>query len=750
MVEPIAKSGDEKISLKRHSKEVLACVDSMLNALEPYIDEQIKQSIRRAALYHDLGKAATGMQKALSSGKKWDFRHELLSVAILLAIGFDENDPLALSAILTHHKPLEGDSLQDYAGINVTNEDEQYFIKSWLNRTKELKGHWDWIKTFIRKSDLNNGENMSSRLPDEPDSLPDVRDFYNSLMDRLRSNERTGIEASSRHYIISRGLLMAADHLVSSGIESPIVELKPRPIELRPFQESVGDHTGSAILEAPTGSGKTRAAITWALKNRKAGERIFYVLPYQASINAMAKTLSEDSDNGFGFGDEAVGIIHHNALLHEFRQHFDDEADNYEQAERAARERTEQTRQFYRPIKVVTPYQIIKPLFGCRRFEIGLTEMLGGLVIFDEIHAYDPHVAALIEVALEQLKSLDVRYLFMSATLPDFLKTRLSESVPGLASFRVEGRDEWERKLLSTARHKLILQDKSLEDMVPDILKASNNGTVLVVCNRIEQARSLFNDLRNNQRSVSLLHGGFTVEDRLRKEKGLFREPGSRRPACQILVATQVVEVSLDISFDTIFTEIAPVDDLLQRFGRVNRVYELKRPADVYVAKCFDKDKLRWVYDLERLQLTINSAPNGELLFPEVESKWVRDVYGGGYSSNEQEKYDRAKEAFNRVVCNLKPLHEGSDEEFYDLFDTISVLPVELFQQYQEAIEQKRYLVAAQMFMSLPLSKYHRLCQDGAICCETVAGNKLLVVKRKYNAEVGLTDEPAAFSPAII
>jgi len=749
MVDPIAKSGDEKISLKRHSKEVLACVDSMLNALEPYIDEQIKQSIRRAALYHDLGKAATGMQKALSSGKKWDFRHELLSVAILLAIGFDENDPLALSAILTHHKSLDGDSLQDYAGINLPKDDEQ-FVNNWKSRTSELKIHWGWIKTFIRKSDPNNGEATLYQLPDEPESLPDVRDFYKSLMDKLRSDEMNGIKTSNRHYIISRGLLMAADHLVSSGIESPIVELKPKRLELRPFQKSVGDHIGSAILEAPTGSGKTRAAITWALNNRKAGERIFYVLPYQASINAMAKTLSEDSDNGFGFGDEAVGIIHHNALLHEFRQHFDEEADNYEQAEQAAWERTDQTRQFYRPIKVVTPYQIIKFLFGCRRFEIGLTEMLGGLVIFDEIHAYDPHVAALIEVALEQLKFLDVRFLFMSATLPDFLKTRLSESVPGIASFKVEGRDEWERKLLSTARHKLILQDKSLEDMVPDILNASNNGTVLVVCNRIEQARSLFNDLKNNQRSVSLLHGGFTLEDRLKKEQSLFKESGSRRPSCQILVATQVVEVSLDISFDTIFTEIAPVDDLLQRFGRVNRVYELKRPADVYVAKSFDKDKLRWVYDLERIQLTINAAPNGELLFPEVESKWVRDVYGEGYLSDEQTKYDRAKEAFDRVVHNLKPLHKGYDEEFCDLFDTVSVLPVELFQRYREAIEQKRYLVAAQMFMSLPRSKYHRLCQDDAICCETVAGNKVLVVKRKYNAEVGLTDEFAAFYPSII
>lgn len=748
IAEPVAKSGANKISLKCHSKEVLSCVDKMLCALGPYIDENTKQSVRRAAIYHDLGKAAEGMQKAILHGKQWDFRHELLSAAILLAAGMDEIDPLAVIAVLTHHKSLDDQILQDYAGINVMPENEQSFIVNWQRKAMELAKYWDWIGEFIQRSDSNMGEIMRSKLPDSPKYLPDVRDFCKKMLEQFKCNEMTGIGEGSRPYIIGRGLLMAADHLASSGIGAPIVELTPRQIDLRPFQKIVGSHKGSAVLEAPTGSGKTRAAITWALNNRKAGERIFYVLPYQASINAMAKTLSEE--NGFGFGDDAVGVIHHNALLHEFRQHFDEEADNYEQAEQIARERTDQTRQFYRPIKVITPYQILKLLFGCKRFEMGLAEMLGGLVIFDEIHAYDPHVTALIEVTLSQLQSLGVRYLFMSATLPDFLKNRLSRCVPNLAEFKVNGCDDWERKLLQTARHKLNLLDRRLEDMVKDIIEASNKGTVLVVCNRIEQAKKLFDEIRKHEELTFLLHGGFTAEDRLKKEQNLFRELGSRIPACKILVATQVVEVSLDISFDTIFTEIAPVDDLLQRFGRVNRVYELCRPADVYVAKSFDEDKLRWVYDLERLKLTIDTAPNGEYLVPEIESEWVREVYSNGYLPKESKKYNLAKDAFDRVVRNLKPLHEGSDEEFYDLFDTVPVLPAELFQRYQEAVEQRRYLIAAQMFMSLPRSTYHRLCQDGAIRCENVSNHKLLVVQRHYDSEIGLTDEQATLPPAII
>ncbi len=148
--------------------------------------------------------------------------------------------------------------------------------------------------------------------------------------------------------------------------------------------------------------------------------------------------------------------------------------------------------------------------------------------------------------------------------------------------------------------------------------------------------------------------------------------------------------------------------------------------------------------------MTIEAAPNGEYLLPKVESKWIRDVYSSGYLQKEQEKYDHAKEAFSRVVRILKPLHEGSDEEFYDLFDAYQVLPVELFQRYQKAIEEKRYLIAAQMFMSLPRSTYHRLNQDGAILCETVAGNRIPVVLRHYDPEIGLTEDQATLPAAII
>jgi CRISPR-associated endonuclease/helicase Cas3 len=754
MKEPLAKGKPEYTSLKSHSISALKCEEAVISALEPYLcrlGPDFAEQMRRMALYHDLGKAAVGMQRTLAGGPRWGFRHEVLSVAILQAAGYVIRYPLALAAILTHHKALNDPALTGDAGANSSEDDDEYFLAIWKTRAAELGEYWGWILGCLKYTDPA-ATDIVERLPQHPKDLQDVRSFYRWLTELFQEPQYSGLKEASLPYIISRGMLMAADHLSSSGINSPLVKLSHKPLKLRRFQQRVADITGSAILEAPTGSGKTRAAIAWALKNRVKGERIFYVLPYQASINAMARTLTNRS--GFGFTEESVGIIHHNALLQEFRQYFDQDDDNYTYAITKAGQRIDQTKQFYRPIKIITPYQILKLLFGSKHYELGLAEMLGGILIFDEIHAYEPHVMALIEEGLSRLKALDIRVLFMSATFPRFLKDRLFCVFGDIPSVTLDEGDEWEHNLLHTARHRLRLHDCFLEEMVPDILAAARSGTVLVVCNRVEQAKRMFDLLNGEAASINLIHGGFTARDRYIKENHLFAKPGSMKPASNILVSTQVVEVSLNISFDTIFTEIAPVDDLLQRFGRVNRIYDERLgTVEVHVAKLFDSDSLKYIYDIERLALTLAHAPDGTNLMPSIERDWVQAVYSGGYLKKEQDKYNLARESFRRVIDELRPMHNGHDEDFYELFSSISVLPAGLVGQYQKAIEQERFLEASQLMISLPMGTFKKLERDSGIQSVPLGNNKqrnVFVVKRQYDADIGLLDEPESLPAAII
>ena len=127
--------------------------------------------------------------------------------------------------------------------------------------------------------------------------------------------------------------------------------------------------------------------------------------------------------------------------------------------------------------------------------------------------------------------------------------------------------------------------DGELEDEtgIQSILDASGEGSVLVCCNTVRRAQRVYEKLKEShpELQVELLHGRFNSVDRLEKEKRLLDQMSTKcRPNARgnVLVATQVVEVSLDVDFDTIFTEPAPLDALLQRFGRINRGlrYELR------------------------------------------------------------------------------------------------------------------------------------------------------------------------------
>lgn len=694
--EPLAKSGGCRVPLADHSRQVAAYAAAMAQAYRDHWRkvlgeewaERLCQALPLAALAHDLGKATEGFQKALHDSKfHWEFRHEVLSAALLLsATAEDALQEIAAAAVLTHHRDLNDSQLNRDAGLPPLPDPEmvQEAKQKFRQKAKELSAFWQWLKAFCQEHPLLNRWN----LPLSPETLSPPALWLERLKKEVESSCLFR-EPKVTALLFARGCLMAADHAVSAGVLRFRTDLpSPSFPSLRAFQRCLGQHQGDAFLEAPTGSGKTIAALLWALRNRRSGERLFYLLPYQASIEAMAETLEEK------FGKENVAVLHARAFDYAFREHFEG-AGEYEVAVSKAREEVELNRLAHKPIKVATPFQLLKWLFGVPRFEIGISEMVGGLFVFDEIHAYDAHTVALITEMVRVLKELGGRFLFMSATFPSFLKKLLAEAAGGnVAEFRLgEQRtlDEWAKGFLAQVRHILRWHNNPLEDLLPAVVEAVQEGKrVLVVANRVAQAQDIYRRLSEGLEGVHLLHSRFTRRDRVAKEQTVLsalRDRDKSGADVRVLVATQVVEVSLDISFDTIFTEAAPVDDLLQRFGRVNRYGEHPEGVAVHVARIFDADHLRWVYDLERLEATIKTAPNDKTpLTVEEAVRWVQSVYAGGWTEKERKKFDQAKEAFRQVRQSLRPLHshpEGA-EEFYGLFQSVEVLPLCLYDEYDE------------------------------------------------------------------
>lgn len=752
--EPMAKS-TPPLSLRRHTEDVRGAVAALTEALKTPLTQVaplgFDHMLQVAAFFHDLGKSAIGFQAVVThqgeNRPRWGYRHEALSAAILLATGLQEcSDPRLLAVVLTHHNGLDDDKLLRCTGRNLPrSEFERTAMRVWREKVAELEPWWGWVRNYVSEA-VQDGliPPLPCLLPDKPAALPNLYELAGQLERTIK--KACGLEAETLPWILARGLLMAGDHLASAGLGVPLTHLVGVNIRAAEgFQARVQATRGSALLEAPTGSGKTEAALHWALANRVGGERIFYVLPYQASINKMGERL------GNLFGPNNVGILHHRAALQEFTRHFEaesgnyeNEADQYAQASQAARLRTEATKQFYRPVKVVTPYQLLKLMFGCRYFEIGLSELLGGLVIFDEIHAYDPHAAALIEVMVEHLCTLNVRFLFMTATFPDFLKARLQNVLGHVPALAVERETKRDSELLDRARHTLHVHDCALEKFTESIVTDAATGTVLVVCNRVKQAQEIFRALEKHLPSVALLHSRFIGRDRTAKENALAAFPNDKNslrqqiPCARVLIATQVVEVSLNLSFDTLYTEIAPVDALLQRFGRVNRMGQHLVPVAVHVAAIYDVDRVQHIYPQERLAATLYSAPNGCDLTSAAEREWVRAAYAAGYTADEQKKYDDARHAFMQTVASIKPCYKGKDEDFYDLFDNYIVVPIRYMPTYKKAIEDKRFFQAVGFTASLPVSAFRQMYEWS----EYDQTNHVYYLNRRYDDELGLLDEP--------
>lgn len=748
IAEPVAKSRPPQ-TLCEHTNEVLAALDALCIALAVPLGKvappTFAKTLRVAAFFHDLGKIASGFQLSVTyngslSRPRWGYRHEALSLAILLATGLDAQcDPQLCMAVLTHHKNLDSPALERITGrglpISIFGATA---LKVWREKLAELGPAWEWMSEFINGAVIRGiVPSLPRPLPAEPTSLTDLYQASISIEDSL--SLQVGISVSSIPWILARGLIMAADHLASAGLGVPMTSVdftKVRTAE--GFQRSVRDVQGSLLLEAPTGSGKTEAALHWASTNREGGERIFYVLPFQASVNKMGERLEKI------FGRESVGILHHQAALQEFARHFDADTDNYSEASEKAGERIDVTKQFFRPIKILTPFQLLKLLFGCRYFEIGLTELLGGLVIFDEIHAYDPHVVALIEIMVERLRVLQARFLFMTATFPLFLKNRLLGSTGECPIVTVSRAFERDRTLLETARHKLRFHDCDLENLVESMVADSLTMKVLVVCNRVKQAQAIFKELSVRRRSVALLHSRFIARDRVKKEADLALFPDAETPKEQqvprpaILVATQVVEVSLNLSFDTIYTEVAPVDALLQRFGRVNRGNQHGEPVPVHVALSYDLDSVKHIYSPERIDATVQAAPANQPLYPEIEKEWVQATYATGFLPAEKERYETARSAFQSVLTSLRPCYMGSDKDFYDMFNNYQIVPVRFAHLHKRALLAKRFYEATGYVASLGQSTFYQIREWS----EEDKKNHVFYVDRRYDDMLGLLNEP--------
>jgi CRISPR-associated endonuclease/helicase Cas3 len=255
---------------------------------------------------------------------------------------------------------------------------------------------------------------------------------------------------------------------------------------------------------------------------------------------------------------------------------------------------------FMQPATVATVDQLILSKFNWRHWELMETNITQSAVVFDEIHAYDLFTLGLTLNAAQELAERGARLCFMSATMPRFLQDAICKLLGEYGGYDVVECPEADAEI----RHTLSVRDSFLEDAIDEIVSLFNGGKkILVVANSVDTACGLYEQLEASigAENTMLFHSRYIEMERRAKEQSIAEE--NKRTTGFVAVVTQIVEVSLDIDYDVLYTQVAPVDALVQRFGRVNRKGK-KDPVPVCI---FHPDERSWkVYEEDVLNNALN------------------------------------------------------------------------------------------------------------------------------------------------
>ncbi len=654
--------------------------------------------------FHDLGKAATGFQKSLEkNAERWGKRHEVLSAVAAASMGIKDQ---VVFSILLHHKTLPSNGV--VVGKSCLPDEElpykDHVYQVWQNMAEEWNQNRDllmqeWVKickSINREDLLQNPLNLDSLLSENMMYLLD------------RDNQTKHFSYKERQYIsLLRGLTITADHIASASNSLPIRIPRLSSFNLIPatpynYQIKVGKKVGNVVLRAPTGSGKTEAALMWAQRNQQRNGRLFYTLPSTASLNAMYLRLKKsfnDTEN------KLIGLLH-SRIASSIYSMLESENDLMSR-QRTAWLLSSLVREMYFPIRICTPHQVMKFTLQGKGWELMLSEFPNSVFVFDEIHAYNPKHVGITMATAKYIVKKGGSVMVLSATLPKFLRRIIRREIPDISFMQPSRSNESDRKILEQKRHIIEVIDGNIIDNIDLIVREADKAkSTLVVCNHVSTAQAVYKEIKKRVNDTLLLHSQFARRDRNNVENELQRSKslnGTYKPLPKIVVSTQVIEVSLDLDFEQAFTEPAPIDSLVQRMGRVNR-YARRAPAHVRIfTKQYNKDNRVYSEGLRDKSLEVLSSLPNPIGEEDLNSAADR-VYGKGYDSEKQAEYN---EGLNCI--DIKNMLAGSNRDWVeDIIDdkegAIEVLPEPLLDRYDSKV--KEGLVIEAFGLCVPVAKW--------------------------------------------
>lgn len=353
----------------------------------------------------------------------------------------------------------------------------------------------------------------------------------------------------------------------------------------------------SVLLRAPTGSGKSEAVFVPFLFCEDFPKQMIYSLPIRTLVDDIMWRFKSYKENN-NLSLRIAG--HHGKRL--------------------------ETPLFYANVVVTTIDQTVGA-YACtplalpiRHGNIPAGAVSSAFLVFDEVHTFEPLLGLQAAIILaEHSYKLSLPFMFMSATMPDSFLRYMEEE------FDVEVIDTKEDDIEVRKHREVVIYSKLDEFLTYEkiIEFYKNSQKLIVICNTVAKAQILKEKLENKDYKPILLHSRFLDDDRIAKEKELKDIFSKESDKKGILIATQVIEVGLDITCDVMISEVAPIDALIQRAGRCARK---GGKGDFYV---YDVEKYS-PYDKNLIEETkkIIRQIDGKMLDWETEKKLVNEVFG--------------------------------------------------------------------------------------------------------------------------
>ena len=528
-------------------------IKNMISAGDEELDKQVK-------LYHDIAKLKNNFQIYIrdTSNDKLDKNHSFLSAYFfILNSKFDDIPTLfGFLAIVSHHG--------DVVNLMTLARDANKFFKN----LKELE-YWEEVANAAKSTQVYLG--LSTKKDEFLDRAEKLRQYLILLQYKHKFTYEDFINFKSLY-----SNLIYSDKF-EAIFNTPKQETKDIPIDIlecdiktlppnkkrdtfRNFVLNNFDENYKLFtLTAPTGYGKTLAALNFALKFNKS--RIIYTLPFTSIIDQTYDIIAKIYKNS----DILVSKAHHKTTIDEENLTEDDRYSKIKFLMES----------FSGEINVTTLYQLIFALLGNKNKDnVKFNQLKNSVVIIDEAQAipynFRKDFILLCEIISQQLGTI---FIFMSATMP-VIKSENFKEISNLEYFSKQ--DRYVIKWLDISGE---------EGLLEKICETARDKNTLVVVNTIKKAQELFVKLRDKFSCFCL--NGYMYDWHKRAiirmvRCGISKSKNDPLASKILLISTQSIEAGVDLDFDVGFREVSPISSIIQTAGRVNRHFRDIR-GELYV-----------------------------------------------------------------------------------------------------------------------------------------------------------------------